>query len=296
MSSPKSLRVNFEVPCEDCLSTCSTTDDTEPYNDEDVRQIEELTSLIPENTSGMSVVGRIRAQWIRSNPKWDIQSCESKAGCVVMLLPGQGLEGLPFIAARVVMLDRRDISILRKLSQFCSDAFYGQFITDNPEFWYGGDYLCLRASDFFIVGGMGQNPLSKKMRWYGLVAALPGLALLTLFYGGLHLTFWNNHFPSFIEQYYLWRTAACIIASGGAVLWLMTVIGIVTQIAPGGLYEIWNFKTRNLAPFSLFLYVWIFVYAVSRLYLITESFISLRSLPIGAYKTVTWINLLPKLN
>jgi len=35
------------------------------------------------------------------------------------------------------------------------------------------------------------------------------------------------------------------------------------------------------------------VYSFARLFLVTEAFISIRSLPVGAYDTVTWVNVLP---
>ena len=41
--------------------------------------------------------------------------------------------------------------------------------------------------------------------------------------------------------------------------------------------------------------VWVILYTCARIYLITEAFISVRSLPLGAYETVTWVSLLPHL-
>jgi hypothetical protein len=96
------------------------------------------------------------------------------------------------------------------------------------------------------------------------------LVVLNLCYGGIHAAAWNAHFPSVVEQNF-WRAAACSVFLQS--FWLAVV---------------WGFDLESdvtILTSSLFI--------VARLFLITEAFISVRSLPIGADNTVSWSNFLP---
>ena len=89
---------------------------------------------------------------------------------------------------------------------------------------YGGtsggllmDYKCLcteasNISDKGTLGDVGKRKLSN------FDDSLLLLAILGLVYGGVHLTSWDSHFPSYPEQW-LWRVSGCIIASVGLTVW-----------------------------------------------------------------------------
>jgi hypothetical protein len=100
------------------------------------------------------------------------------------------------------------------------------------------------------------------------------LAILSFLYGGLHLLSWNSHFPSDIEHT-LWHVSASIIAAGGFGVWLVVY---------------WSSSDTNPLFFVVYLLLWLcpIAYGFARFYIIVEAFISIRSLPEGAYKTVSW--------
>jgi hypothetical protein len=110
------------------------------------------------------------------------------------------------------------------------------------------------------------------------------LGVLSLAYGGVHISAWNSHFPSDIEQI-MWRVAACIVAGGGFVL--------------GGCaaWSDWLVDRQIEEPLGMDIFFVIsgLLYCAARLFLVTEAFISIRSLPVGAYDTVVWSTLLPHL-
>ena len=96
------------------------------------------------------------------------------------------------------------------------------------------------------------------------------IVVLSAIYGGLHAVAWDAHFPSYQEQI-IWRVSV--------------VCTVVTSILlPWGLGE---FNETDTAKFLTAIAI------APRLYLVLEAFISVRSLPVGAYQTVDWVGFLP---
>ena len=118
------------------------------------------------------------------------------------------------------------------------------------------------------------------------------LVTLPLVYGGIHLATWDFHFASKTEH----------------LLWKIACFDIMGTIPFGVLCF------RGVCHFSLFLnryfnnkrvdkveqaFLWLFypplatLYALARLYIVVESFISLRHVPIGSYAAVPWVQDIP---
>jgi hypothetical protein len=136
------------------------------------------------------------------------------------------------------------------------------------------------------------------------------LAVFALVYGGIHAISWNWYFPSTAERM-IWRISACMVAGEG----ILSTIITLYMVLPGlrgvllclylveccGVAEkckaalpapaikisrwIWQFYTAVLVV------TFIAMYIGPRVYLVVESFISLRALPVGAYDTVQWTEL-----
>ena len=119
------------------------------------------------------------------------------------------------------------------------------------------------------------------------------LVALPLLYGGIHLATWDFHFASKTEHM-LWKIAcidimgtipiACLYYEG------LVLIGrrfdepfrIIPSWKPVYKYPLWAFY----GPLAIF-------YALARLYIVVESFISLRHVPIGVYAAVPWVQDIP---
>jgi hypothetical protein len=134
-----------------------------------------------------------------------------------------------------------------------------------------------------LLGTIGDDPL-----WWLMLIALP------IVYGSVHLTAWNFNFPSRVEQI-MWR-AACIIIAGGVLGWCMAVIiTAVTFMVVGFCISLegWIHEVEVLAglPFLGLAAL----YFGARLFIIVESFISIRRLPLGVFVTVHWANYIPHL-
>jgi len=106
----------------------------------------------------------------------------------------------------------------------------------------------------------------KNVQWAGNVS----LFALSAMYGGLHAVAWDAHFPSYPEQI-IWRVSVLFTAVSSILL----------------LYGLDDFNKTNAGKFVLAIAI------LPRLYLVLEAFISVRSLPVGAYQTVEWVGFLP---
>ena len=109
--------------------------------------------------------------------------------------------------------------------------------------------------------------------WSVLTSAAVGII-----FGSIHCTAWRFQFPSYIEQL-LWQISA-IFVTGGPLLMTLFVTLIVS-------YEKW----RTLSFIAFFLVL--ILYIVARLALLVLSFMTLRSLPPGAFRTADWARFIP---
>lgn len=118
----------------------------------------------------------------------------------------------------------------------------------------------------------------------------------TLIYGSVHLAGWNELFPSIIELWF-WRGSALYVIFSGLLWTLLNLCGHVSGPVWVYWYEFLASDTRRKS--HLLIYVSAFIggslYAVARVYLVAEAFISLRALPASAYASPSWILAVPHL-
>jgi len=108
---------------------------------------------------------------------------------------------------------------------------------------------------------------------------LLNMTAISIVYGGIHLTAWNYEFPSFIENV-LWKVSC------------FGIIGFIPDILVWHLASKYIFKFRDNLE-NLGMKLLIFIFGFFRLYIIIESFISLRRLPIGVFWTPSWLQMIP---
>ena len=147
-------------------------------------------------------------------------------------------------------------------------------------------------------------------------ALLPPLAIAisTALYGGLHAAAWHSFFPTEVEKWF-WRVSSTVIAASG----LLFAYGMVSYL----LWEYiirthyWSYyvrwDTRALrwvmellsldgsdfeaeTWFGRIIYISLGACCViARVYLVVESFISLRKVPVEVYQTPDWTQWIPHL-
>ena len=134
------------------------------------------------------------------------------------------------------------------------------------------------------------------------IKAWLAISLLSSCYGGLHVAAWFSLFPTALETL-MWRLSSVCVASAGFVLGGLGQLG----------YPVWLFicaldnVSKDLRALLYFpcamltvgyfavLVCFCFGYACSRGFLIIEAFISLRRLPVTAYSTPEWTQLITHL-
>jgi hypothetical protein len=145
--------------------------------------------------------------------------------------------------------------------------------------------------------------------------SLPPLAIAisTALYGGLHAAAWHSFFPTEVEKWF-WRISSIVIAASG----LIFAYGMVSDrlyfnIHPQNYQHFvkrvarglkWVMKLLSLdgsdfetgTVFGQIVYHSLGAWCIiSRLYLVVESFISLRKVPVEVYQTPDWTQWIPHL-
>lgn len=140
-------------------------------------------------------------------------------------------------------------------------------------------YRCFRApgkrvalDDMNLVNPMNPRPMTQV--WGSFL-------LVTSWLGPLHALAWNYHFPTEVERL-IWRIAAIVCSVLPCVS--LPIVHPWGQKRLGGLgTKITGFAfTTCLA-----------VYVLLRWYLLTESLVSIRSVPVGVYEVVRWSSVRP---
>lgn len=144
------------------------------------------------------------------------------------------------------------------------------------------------------------------------------LITLSLLYAAPHLSVWNSHFPSHLERY-LWR-ASCIMIPGCTIVLFMGYLIYKFKRTFRPALDLINafLQSRNcisvmcrwffseelllfcglIFMYTLFpLLVALFLsFVLARLFIVVESFISIRSLPEGSMQQVRWMNFIPHIS
>lgn len=103
------------------------------------------------------------------------------------------------------------------------------------------------------------------------------LSLLNILYGGAHASAWNGHFPTSIERW-IWRVSCLVLVLPA----IATTTKYITQKLPSKAHMDY-YVDRAV---HILLHPLLLVYFLARVYIVVESFISVRSLPEGSYQTV----------
>ncbi|KAL8846034.1 MAG: hypothetical protein Q9221_008847 [Calogaya cf. arnoldii] len=149
-----------------------------------------------------------------------------------------------------------------------------ELVDDTIGNWATGNLL--RAMSGFVMG---------MVVWFASMA-----------YGGVHATAWHGQFPSLTELL-LWRASSICIASSG-LTWIL--INMFARISPG-FKEYWKqvetlrAHCTSLVGLGSLAFLCGLAYLLARIFIVVESFISLRKLPASAFNTVEWTQLVPHL-
>ena len=274
---------------------------------------------------------RYEVKVLRKTPhSQDLKSFDRSKGQVVALVSGQalncGIGPCPHFGdeadVKITYLSAKDVMRWSKLSEWL-DKYEQQNPTDETalsqsenlddkhSLWWKlragllratipEDSLSAHVSDLpgkagvFLDSEFWVDAMAFVVRTKVLLTLLVALPLV---YGGIHLTTWKFHFASQTELL-LWKIA-CIDIMGTiplGVIFYACIHPIWTTTYPdlvAGVYKkpAMGFVLQYIT-WTLFCFTFIF-YTLSRIYIVVESFISLRHVPIGVYAAIPWVQDIP---
>ena len=156
----------------------------------------------------------------------------------------------------------------------------GTYLSDK---WLEGEtenLVCTAASNW---------PNEDLLRTTGGLLMGAVLWLFTIAFSAVHVAAWRNAFPSELEMW-LWRTSSLYLGASG-LLWAM--IHVVAQFSEA-IWWLWyrllvgEASSASKTTLTVFCVMGGAMYVFGRIYLILESFISLRSLPAAIYTIPSW--------
>jgi hypothetical protein len=271
--------------------------------------------LSARTTNGFQVVGQVNEEWnsLPLQRKKAVETAIRKPDGVLMLYPGQSLYDVAWYLRDVNPIHLTQLDITKLFVESKKKNNY-----DIPQLDYNlqGMGLAREASNMRITG------------WEEFsIETLALFSFLSVMYGGIHGSSWNAHFPSVVEQM-MWRAAVCSVAVGGfvisALLFMVSLLDNLTKSPRENLKSWitrgiqWGWGSLRIEDFGVFFFVVLLgmvvgvillislliivivtlscitlAYLFSRAFLVVESFISIRSLPAGAYNTVSWVGYWP---
>jgi hypothetical protein len=101
-------------------------------------------------------------------------------------------------------------------------------------------------------------------------------------FGAIHCVAWSFHFPSHTESL-LWRISSAAIAT------VPVLTFVVSVVAYNAGDNMWLYLSIVILVLSGLLYV------AARVITVALAFVTLASLPLGAFQTVHWTTLIPHL-
>jgi hypothetical protein len=156
----------------------------------------------------------------------------------------------------------------------------------------GKEFISSRAENFHgeAVGVMMEVllpilDLPDEERWPALIFGLSSA------YGAIHMAAWNYDFPSMLEGW-IWRFSCIALVSFPLPLVLNRCFVTCSWLIDRG--RLAKYGVRFLAITTLSTNL-LMCCAFARILIVVESFISLRSVPIGVYATVPWAKYIPHL-
>ncbi|KAI9887261.1 MAG: hypothetical protein M1823_000932 [Watsoniomyces obsoletus] len=164
-------------------------------------------------------------------------------------------------------------------------------------------YVVAHRSDFGILGRLEKEVQRGGDRDRHFVRTFGFSKILAILYGGAHLSAWNAHFPTEIEKW-LWRGSGIALAAAPIIYEMFELLSTPDPQMVGRCQKHLRLSERSrkavrgvscgLSMVPAFLSVAIFtIYPLVRVYLVAESFASLRNPPARTYETVEWTDFIP---
>ena len=163
--------------------------------------------------------------------------------------------------------------------------------------------LCVDNFDYLdnvLSLGLYDWKKGAKESWYSVLKVRLSLVAACTTYGAVHMAACTFTFPSATEKL-LWIVSCIVLMAAPSIIFCVRFFGFGNDnvVRPPDVVGIplWIRLIGDLF-FNASVLLWINLhpaFMISRVYVIVESFLSLRHVPIGVYDVVTWANYIPHL-
>lgn len=118
----------------------------------------------------------------------------------------------------------------------------------------------------------------------------------SMVFGAVHIAAWHDYFPSSAERW-MWRASAIWITFSGGLWMLINLIAHFSKVIDDYWERVITFKASWFSNIVLGIVCTCcgIAYIAARIFLVVEAFISIRQLPVTAYSTPEWSQIIPHL-
>jgi hypothetical protein len=132
----------------------------------------------------------------------------------------------------------------------------------------------------------------------GIRGLIMGMVLwfASMAFGAVHLAAWHEYFPSKLEAW-MWRSSSIYITWSGFLWLLINLLAHLSRSINAYWERVLAFQASRTSYLILGFLCSIcgIAYALARVYLVVEAIISIRQLPLTAYTTPDWAQIIPHL-
>lgn len=196
-----------------------------------------------------------------------------------------GYNGLGKPNRTAVVLNNVDIDILRRAAlalRMDQGEFFHTIYSEKTQFEAGTEPNKTPAK---LVKDRLSNTFNPAKLDGKRIVSL-GIDTLPVIYGACHVAAWNTTFPTPVERW-LWRVASLVVACGP------NIVSLLTDKNHGNATK--HRKVGRRIHAELLWYILLLLTSIARMSLVTESFLSLRHVPSGAFKSTPWDDYWPHL-
>jgi hypothetical protein len=198
--------------------------------------------------------------------------------CVAGLRGGQ--QRAIVVTSKVLATLELACAYIRKMKENKGQSIALDSILSNPKRITTADPPNYSVKGSIYFGGL--HDASDLDNWAKAVI----VTILSCFYAGSHASAWLSHFPTYIERW-IWRGSCIAIAATPPVSW--TLLQFFLRLSDKLDHE----DVIPVTAICVTVFLALAIYLLARLFIPVEAFISMRSLPIGAFETVDWTEFWP---
>ena len=267
---------------------------------------DKLSTLIVSDTD-MAIIHRVRAQFrgLGKPPPWLLTRIVEIDETTSLKFSAQDITRAEGVVRQIMALDNRAFSQPEPYApsgacRYPNLNFRQSFITNaNVEFSETAVFFRIWTNEDVYLGSYARLYRFMLDAFHSFAWSRPANAVLILLlpavYGCIHLAASRYNFPTDTEKS-LWVASCYVVVGAVPGVWIISAAVISCFSAAGDNGDTGSGSIVVLLWYNYFLMVTVSVlYVCSRVFIVLESFLSVRHLPVGVYWMPSWLQMVPHL-